>query len=212
MIIHKDIEQGTEEWFRLRLAIPTASVADKIVTSTGKPSTSIRKLAMSLAADLWANEELERWEGNDATARGHELEPEARNWYELEHPDQDPVEQVAFITNDQKTWGCSPDGLVGKEGMLEIKCLKKLGHSEALEYYMKHDKPPTKYVPQCQMQMYVALRDWCDIYYYHPVLPSFTIRQYPDMEIFQQLDQLLPKVIEQRNEVFEHYQEMDERT
>jgi putative phage-type endonuclease len=198
MIIH-DVEQGSPEWHALRAGIPTASEASKLVTSTGKPSTSVEGYAMKLAGDLYAGHDIDAWEGNAFTARGHELEHEARLAYELEN-DAD-VEQVGFITNDEMTYGASPDGLCG-EGLVEIKCLPKK-HIAALVYFNKHGKAPPDYIAQIQFQLMVTGRVYCDLLYYHPDLPSLTIRVYPDDKLVKVLLEQLEKCLEIRDNTLE---------
>lgn len=196
MIVH-DLEQRSKEWFRLRAGMPTASVASKLVTSTGKESTSYKDLALMLSADLYAGEPVDAWEGNSATQRGTQLEPEARDAYEFITGTE--VIEVGFITDDLEIYGCSPDGLVGGDGMVEIKCQIGKNHVKTLDYYDKHGKAPPDYISQCQMQMSVAERKWCDLFYYHPQLPSIVIRQKPDKKFQEVLVEQLKAVITERD-------------
>ena len=182
MIIH-DCPQGSDEWHALRLSIPTASEGSKMVTSQGAPSKSMAGYAQKLAADMFAGRDTDAWAGNSYTDRGHEVEPEARMFYEMRGT---PVQQVGFITDDLLMWGCSPDGLVGDDGLLEIKCLPKQ-HLKALLYYKANDKAPSDYIVQCQMQILITERKWCDLLYYSPDLPSFVIRQSPNKKIMDEL-------------------------
>ena len=131
MIVH-EVEQNTPEWHALRV-IPTASVATQLVSNNGKVSTQITGLAESLAGDRFAGEPIDNWEGNAATDRGHLFEAEARDAYAFLY-DAEP-EIVGFITDSRKQYGCSPDSLIGEDGMLEIKCQLKKGHVSSLVYY-----------------------------------------------------------------------------
>lgn len=196
MIIH-NVEQGTDEWLLLRAGLATASNASKLITSTGAPSKSMAKYAVTLANDKYAGKPVDPFGGNMHTDRGTELEPQARAWYDLQR-DTEAV-QVGFITDDLLRYGCSPDSLIGDEGMNEIKCLKGENHTEALMYVRKHNKCPSAYIPQVQMQMLVADRAWCDSVFYHPDLPSFIIRNYPDDKIFEALRSQLIAVEAERN-------------
>jgi len=78
--------------------------------------------------------------------------------------------------------------LVEEEGMVEIKCLTAKNHVKAILYHDKNKNSytPPDYIPQTQMQMLVSNRMWCDLFYYHPDLPSLLIRQYK-AEAFQRV-------------------------
>ena len=105
MIIH-DVEQGTTPWLELRAGIPTSSEFGRIVTPTGKPSSSAKSYMFELMA--------ERLMGHPVTSfvttwmeRGHELEPEAVDFYAFQ-TNEDP-QPVGFVTDDSKRVGASPD-------------------------------------------------------------------------------------------------------
>jgi len=134
MIIH-DCEQGTDEWHQLRAGIPTASEFKKLVTSQCKESKSIDDYSIVLAAEKYAGKIVDGFYGNKYTERGSELEAEAITDYEMKR--QVIVDPVGFITNDLKTYGCSPDGLVGKDGSIEVKC--KIAKEHIKEAIVKMD-------------------------------------------------------------------------
>jgi hypothetical protein len=198
MIIH-DMEQRTPEWYALRLGMPTGSMFSKLITSEGKPSKSLSVYARTLAGELFSGKELEAWEGNQWTERGKEMEDSAKRLYEFANDVS--VVDVGFITDDNKTWGCSPDGLVGDDGMVEYKCLKGETHIETIMYYKKHGKCPTKYVQQTQGQILIAERKWCDLVFYHPELPNLTIRQEPLASVVEGLLLQKDNVILKRDEI-----------
>lgn len=205
MIIH-DIEQGTDEWLRLRAGMPTASNFKKLITSKGEPSKTLPTYANLLAAELFAEKPLNDFEGNQWTDRGSELESDARTRYEFQF-DAD-VEQVGFITDDHKFNGCSPDGLVGDDGLIEIKCLKTENHVNAILYYKKYGRTPPDYIQQTQGQMLICERDWCDLVFYHPNLPMLTIRQEPDSKIMSALTMYIDEVLSQRDNVLNILKEL----
>ncbi len=197
MLIH-EVEQGTDEWHQLRAGIPTASEFSKIVTGTGKESTSLKIYAYNLAAEAFAEKKFDTFEGNQHTERGNQLEAEAAEQYGF-ISDIEPQE-IGFITNDAMTYGCSPDRLLNDDGLLEIKCLKSDNHIETMLYYKKHNKAPSKYYPQVQGQMLVTGRNWCDLFFYHPDLPSFSVRHKKDESYIYDLKKFLDQVIEIKNE------------
>ncbi len=210
MIIH-EVEQGTEEWHALRAGKPTASEFSKLVTSVGAPSKSLEGYAIQLAADAIAGEPVDRWQGNEWTERGHEMEDRARSYYRLEYPNR-AVTEVGFITDDLERWGASPDSMVDANdgggtiseedfGMLEIKCQKGSKHIETIMYYDKHGKMPPAYVQQTQGQMFVAGRAWNDLLFWHPDLPALLIRSHPDEEFVAGLTQQLETVMDRRDDI-----------
>ena len=199
MKIH-DVEQRSDEWYALRAGLPTASEFSKIITSTGAPSKSADTYAITLACEKFAGKPVDAWEGNGWTDRGRELEERARGLYEFAN--DATVEPVGFATNDAGTMGCSPDGLIGDDGMVEFKCLKAENHASAILYYRKHGRCPPAYVQQAQGQMLVCERHWCDLVFYHPELPLLTIRQHADGELFKALTAQIPLLCRERDRVY----------
>jgi len=198
MIIH-DIEQRSEAWHQLRAGMPTASMFSKMVTSKGELSKSLTGYAQTLAGAVYAGKEIDPWDGNAWTERGTELEETARKLYEFKN--EVAVEEVGFITDDKSLWGCSPDGLVNDDGMVEFKCLKAENHIKAIMDYAKSGKCPTTYIQQVQGQMLISDRIWCDLVFYHPELPLLVIRQDPDFNVVDGLKKALPKILLVRDEI-----------
>ena len=168
-----DCEQGTPEWFAARLGIPTASEFSTVLASgkAGAESKMRRTYMLKLAGEIITGEPMERI-SNAAMERGHEMEPDARNLYALVH-DADP-ELIGFIRNGQK--GCSPDALIGANGLLEIKTKAPHLHIDALI----RDSFPAEHVAQCQGALWVSEREWIDLAVYWPKLPLFVKRAYRD--------------------------------
>ena len=178
MIIH-NMTQRTPEWYKLRLGIPTGSCAGKIVTGTGKQSTQIDKYAMQLAAELVTGEANDDFTGTIYMERGINMEAEAKNDYAFVEGVE--IREVGFVTNDDATMGCSPDGLIGETGMIEIKCNNGDSHVDVVRYIHKNGKPPAKYIPQVMMQMMICERHWCDLYFFHDKMRPIKCRVEPDM-------------------------------
>lgn len=200
-----NVDQNTDEWSDYRIGIPTASDFSKLVTSSGEPSKSMADYAIVLAGNRFAGRSLDAWGGNYHTERGHEIEPEAKDWYSFSTGVE--VESIGFVMDDDKQWGCSPDGYVG-EGLIEIKCLSAKEHIKALLYYKKHEKCPTTYVPQTQGQMLICERPWNDLLFYHPHLPKLIIRQYPIKKVFEGLKSQLIRVIEERDRILKELENL----
>ncbi|HHS83674.1 MAG TPA: hypothetical protein ENK38_01955 [Gammaproteobacteria bacterium] len=206
MIIH-DIEQGTPEWHKLRAGLPTGSEFSRIITGTGKTSDSLPDYAFDLALELFTGRPLDdAFSGNQHTKRGHNLEPAARASYEFVYDCE--ITQVGFVTDDAITCGVSPDGFIGKDGLFEAKCLSDKEHIKLLMYHKKNGKAPAKYLPQCQGQMHVCERDYCDLYFYHPEFRCLRIRQEPDKALVQALKKQILAVCAERNIILNELREL----
>jgi putative phage-type endonuclease len=161
------IIQGTAEWLAARVGKVTASrVADLIA----KTKTGWGASRANYAAELIA----ERLTGvsapsfiNDAMRHGTEQEPFARQAYSQRF-DVD-VYEVGFIDHPEIAMsGASPDGYVGSDGLLEVKCPNTATHLDTL----LGSGVPAKYVTQMQWQMACTGRQWCDFVSFDPRLPE----------------------------------------
>lgn len=180
MIIH-NCEQGSDEWRALRLGKVTGSCFSKAIAG-GQGKT--KKTYMSqLLAERMSGEPQEGY--SDAVMqRGTEVEPLAREYYEA--ATGQAVKQVGFVERDE--WvGASPDGLIGDDGMLEIKCPNSSTHIETL----LSGKVPTTYKAQIQGQLWVCERQWTDFVSYDPRItqkPYFCIRVERDEDYIKELN------------------------
>jgi len=161
------IEQRTEEWFAQRLGKVTASrVADVIAKTKTGASASRDNYATQLILERLTNKQAEFY-SNAAMQWGTETEPMARQAYELKRGVF--VDEVGFIDHPTiEMSGASPDGLVGKNGLVEIKCPESKTHME----YLLSGKAPAKYIPQMMWQMACTGREWCDFVSFDPRFPE----------------------------------------
>lgn len=179
MLTVYDCEQGSEDWFRARMGIPTASEFGTVLAPRAGSEGKMRRTYLhKLAGEIITGEPMERY-GNAHMERGHEMEAEARSLYAF-MSDADPT-QIGFLRNGQK--GCSPDSLIGDAGMLEIKT--KLPHL-LIDCILKDDFP-AEHKAQCQGALWVAEREWVDIAVYWPRMPLFVKRAYRDKEYISKL-------------------------
>lgn len=181
------IIQGSPEWHACRLGKVTASrVADVVARTKSGYSASRANYAAQLIVERLTGQPTEGYT-NTAMQWGTETEPDARITYEF-YTGAD-VEQVSFIDHPRIVLtGASPDGLVGNDGLIEIKCPNTATHLETLTT----QSVAGKYITQMQWQMAVTGRHWCDFASYDPRLPEhlrlFVKRVQRDDELIRELE------------------------
>ena len=183
-IFHHDVAQYSETYDRLKLGIPTSSHFHKIITPQGKPSKQWREYACVLIAERILHQKIEFY-NSPAMERGLIVEAEAADWYEFDH--DVTVLRIGFITDDEHTMGCSPDRLVGDDGLLEIKA--PLPQTQ-VGYWISGELSE-RFRPQLQGQLYITQRSWVDILCWHDVLPKLVMRVEPDEKFIKALDREL---------------------
>ena len=161
------MEQRSEEWFSARLGKVTASrVADIIAKTKSGYSTSRANYMAELVCERLTGTRGESYT-NAAMAWGTATEPQARSAYEAATGLL--VDEVGFVPHPIITEaGASPDGLIGSDGLVEIKCPNSATHIETLLGV----NVPSKYITQMQWQMACTGRQWCDFVSYDPRLPE----------------------------------------
>jgi putative phage-type endonuclease len=190
------IIQGTPEWLQLRAGKVTASrVADILAKTKTGVSASRANYLIELAIQRVTGTVEESFK-NDAMAWGTEQEPFARMKYEVAKSVL--VDEVPFIDHPTIKWfGCSPDGLVGDDGLVEIKAPNSKTHWE----YFKAGEAPGKYVIQMQTQMACTGRAWCDFISYDPRMPEgsqMLIKRYArDDKLIGDIESAVKKFLEE---------------
>jgi hypothetical protein len=144
----------------------------------GRESQSRRTYMLKLAGEVLTGEPHETYQ-NGHMERGKAMEPEARSYYEFVA--DEPLRQVGFIRAGNK--GCSPDALVGENGILEIKTAAP----HILGEILLADKFPPEHMAQAQGNLWIAERDWLDIVIYWPSMPKFVTRLYRDEDYIAKL-------------------------
>jgi len=162
-----EIIQGSSEWFYQRLGKVTASrVADVIAKTKTGYSTSRDNYMAQLVVERLTFTKQESYT-NAAMQWGTDTEPFARAAYEATQGVM--VEEVGFVRHPTIEWaGASPDGLVGNDGCIEIKCPNTLTMIETL----LSQKVPGKYFAQMQFQLACTGRKWCDYVVFDPRMPA----------------------------------------
>jgi len=179
MKIYKELEQGSDEWLEARRGLITASEMSRILTPTLKIANNEKTRAhvWEIAAQT-VTRHVEPSYISDDMLRGMYDEITARDLYSENY---EPVEEVGFITNDE--WGVeigySPDGLVGDDGLIEIKSRAQRFQFQTIAT----EVVPPEYELQLQTGLLVTGREWIDFISYSAGMPLFVKRVYPDAKI-----------------------------
>jgi hypothetical protein len=197
-------EQGSPGWFTARCGIPTASSFDRIITAkTGKKAAAIEKYINQLVGERGTG----RWQftpETPATRHGKEHEPIARKYYEFLHDTE--VFEIGLCLHDDLDAGASPDGLIGDDGLLEIKCPFA---TDIHIGYLRGKVLPDIYRAQVMGQLWVTEREWCDFFSYHTDFEPLKVRVYRDEKFISSLAQYVEEMLEQIEELTEKYKRKD---
>jgi len=172
------LDQGTDEWLRERAGKVTASrISDVMSKGRGNaPSATRANYMAQLVAERLTGEPTETFT-NAAMQHGTETEPQARAQYTMRTGLS--VEEVGFAPHPTLAMsGASPDGLVGPDGLIEIKCPNTATHIQTL----RGKDIDRKYLLQMQWQMICTGREWCDWVSFDPRMPddlAFHCRRIP---------------------------------
>ena len=161
------MDQRTDEWFTARIGKATASkIADVMAKTKSGYSTSRANYAAQLITERLTGQRTETY-SNAAMAWGTETEPQARAAYAWESGNA--VTECGFIDHPRIAMsGASPDGLIGSEGLLEVKCPNSATHIATL----RGEAIDGKYIKQMQWQLACTGRLWCDFASFDPRLPD----------------------------------------
>lgn len=193
MKYHYDIQQNTPEWLSVRSGKFTASMFADLFSA--KSTAKYQNAINTVVYQRLTNGQIESF-SNEWTERGHELEPEAIEAYELLTFNK--VRRVGFVEfND---WvGCSPDGLVGEDGLLQVKCPK---HTTLIDYRLSGEVPKD-YMIQMQGELMVTGRKYNEFFCYHPNLKPFYKRIERDEAIIAEIRKKLDEATEETNKRIE---------
>jgi putative phage-type endonuclease len=193
---YENLEQGSEEWAQVRCGLLTASEMKYILTPTLKIANNdkTRTHLFELLAQRITNY-VEPHYFNEDMLRGQIDEVEARQLYNDKYA---PVTEMGFITNqiNGATCGYSPDGLVGNDGLIEIKSRRQKYQVETI----LGGTIPEEYLLQVQTGLLISERSWCDFISYSAGLPMVTLRVYPDERIQAAIIAAVTSFEEQINE------------
>jgi hypothetical protein len=172
-----DLEQGTQDWKDARAGFASASGIHNILSkprkrgeseSAGRKNYKAKIICEILSGKPTKEEEVETW----WMKRGKELEGDARSEYEMINGVM--VQTCGFVHHPLiQRYGCSPDGLVGSDGMVQIKCLNRANHMDCWTRGIPNDKQQqmTSELSVCREGSAVGHRIWNDFVSYHPDFP-----------------------------------------
>lgn len=168
MITYKNqLEQNSDEWHELRNNYITGTDAYDLLRGVS-------------VKEILSKKRNNHFMGNYYTERGHRLEPEAKEIYSALYT---PTKDVGFVINDKyKLAGVSPDGVVGEDGLVEVKAFNEKRHFSVYQNLDSH------IIAQTQYQLFVTERKWCDLVLYNPDIEdphqAFLVKRlYPNEKI-----------------------------
>lgn len=181
--VEHDVTQGSEEWFALRCGVLTASEIKLILTPTLKMAANDKERAhlFELLAQRITRHVEPSFISEDML-RGYDDEDSARTLYQQHYA---PVRQVGFVTNSRHgvTLGYSPDGVVGADGLIEVKSRKQRLHVQTILEDVSRGAVPAEHLLQVQAGLLVSERAWCDFISYSDGLPMAVVRVLPDAKV-----------------------------
>ena len=196
-----DAEQRSAEWHEARTGVPTASGFSKLITPDGRPSKAADGYITSLIREKIFGDAENHKTDNDVKSywlqRGIDLEPCAVSMYELLNGVD--VQLIGLCLHDDIEAGASPDGLIGDDGGLEIKCPSPRTH----QIYLDEEKLPDKYKAQVMGCLWITGRKWWDFMSYHPDMDPVVIRVERDEEYIEKLSQEVIKAVNKINGINE---------
>jgi putative phage-type endonuclease len=164
------IEQGSDAWFLMKLGKISGSRISDLLTEGrgGKESLTKKKYRNELIRERLTGKRIPSFK-TALMNRGIDLEPLARSAYE--HKFQKMVDQIAFVDHPTiEMAGCSPDGLIDSDGLLEIKCPSPENH---LDNYLNDGIQLDQYYDQVQWQLVCTQRNWCHLISFDPEMPDY---------------------------------------
>jgi putative phage-type endonuclease len=192
------MDQRSVDWHQARLGHATGSRASDILA--GKDTQARKGYITQLVTERLTGASQDFYTNADMQ-RGIEVEPVARAAYQASN---ELVDEVGFIKHPTILWfGASPDGLVGSDGLVEIKCPRSTTHLD----YIQAKKPPQKYIPQMLAQLSCTGRKWVDFVSFDNRFPEhlqlFVVRFEPSAEELEQFESKVKEFLSEVNNLME---------
>lgn len=203
--IYKELEQGTEEWLNARCGIVTASVVGQLITAKTlkvADNETARTLTKHLAAER-ITQYVEPTFTSADMERGNFSEPIARDIYSERYA---PASEVGFMLLEQHGYrlGFSPDGVVGDDGLIEIKAPRQKKHLTTI----LNDTVPLEHMAQIQTGLMVSGREWLDFISYCGGMPLFVKRVFPNEKWFNAIHDAATAFEENVTDIIDSYREL----
>lgn len=201
MKIHM-MKQQTPEWLAVKLGKMGSTTLGTLLVK-GKSESGLGAGAITnlykLVGEILTGASEDSFEGNKATERGNNLEPIARKYYEDKNWVE--VKEVGFVELNDYI-GCSPDGLIAEDGLIEIKCLNA---QQFVKARVQGISVKPEHYKQTMAQMFVTGRKWCDYVLYHPGFknPMIVHRIERDEKIIQEFESKSKLFIEELEKAVE---------
>ena len=174
-------EQRCAEWYSARRGLPTASEFGSIITPKKMEYAAAAETYIDSLIDALMRPEAsgeESWTGNRHTRRGEALEPEAAGTYAFDRDVR--LTAVGLVLSDCRRFGCSPDSLIGADGMLEVKSPDGPTFVRWVREHARTGKIPAEHKPQVHGSLIVTGRKWADFLAYCVGYDPLVIRVTPD--------------------------------
>lgn len=195
--------QDSAEWLQARVGHVTASRVAAVIgrLKSGKPTAEYENYKMETLTEILTGQNVEHYV-SPYMDFGKEYEGVARAQYEMVKDVE--VERVGFVLHPRiARSGASPDGLVGEDGLVEIKVPTTANHLR----YLMEGVVPEQYVPQMMWQIACTERKWCDFCSYDPRLPTdfglFIVRLDRDDEAIRDMEDKVVQFIAEVNALSE---------
>lgn len=200
------MEQRTPEWFAQRLGLVTASrIADVMAKTKSGPAASRANYLAQLVTERLTGQLTEGFQ-SPAMAWGTEQEPHAIAAYSARTGVL--VDEVGFIRHPTLEAGASPDGLVGEDGLIEVKS----PNTATMLEYIEDRAIPTRYRLQIQWQLAVTGRDWADFVAFDPRLPDhlqlLVIREPRNTDLILEITAEVERFLAEVNRKVNHLKEL----
>lgn len=182
------MKQGSQDWLRVRGGKITGSRFARAMAK--KSSNAYSNLVDQLVEERRVGKSLDSDFLNDAMRWGMKHEPVARSWYARRV--QRTVQEIAFVPHTEiEHVGVSPDGLVGQDGLIEIKCPQRPGFDQVLAT----GNMPPRYRWQVQGGLWVCERGWADFICFYPPGEGVIQRIDADQNAFDQLEDRCKEIL-----------------
>ncbi len=199
-----DVEQNSLDWLIARAGVVTASEMDALVSPKWKvrESKGVETYLTQKLAEKWLGGPLPGFMDVDVEI-GKILEEKAIPAYEFDFSEL--ITRVGFVTTDDGLFGCSPDGLIGSDGGIEIKCPRLDSHIK----YLLADEVPDQYLAQVHFSMFVTGRPWWKFMSYRPKMPMLVKLVERDEKIIEVLEEATGDFKEKMNAAWARLVEMN---